>query len=552
MEWSQGYFTELGYTFGYYRELSPAMLRLACLCRGVEPSFQNTPTYLELGSGQGVSINMHAAGASGSFWGCDFNPAQTVEARRLAEASGANVHLFDDSFEEFAGRSDLPEFDIIALHGVWSWVSSANRAIIKQIIRQRLRPGGLVYVSYNCLPGWAPIGPIRHLMSLYQRQGGAMSGPTQVIEAALQFTKEIADAGSMYFKQNPIARHHFGDLGRQDRNYIAHEYLNADWHAEHFSDVAESLADAKLTFVGSARLLDDIDALQLSPEGQSFIARFSNTLMRETVRDHLLNRRFRSDIFVKGPRKLSHLEQQEAWSSQAFVFSVPADEIPKKITSSQGEVELPAELYDPLIEALADDLPPIKQVQELARHPKLRGIESHQLIEGLVVLTGAGFLQPAQEPTDIAIKQCHALNRYIVQRARVSMDLSHLVSPVTGCAVGVPHMIQLFIQALDKGLTSADELAAHVLEFLEEVGESLVKQGKKIESASETINELRKMAEQFLKNRLPTLQRLRIIGGPISTAPSQLAVEMDLDDEAGRSGRPHAFGSTSLVHSEDQ
>ncbi|MGO7169521.1 methyltransferase regulatory domain-containing protein [Rhizobium leguminosarum] len=517
MEWSQGYFTELGYTFGYYREMSPAILRLSCLSRGVEARIRHAPSYLELGFGQGVSINIHAAGSSGSYWGCDFNPAQTVEARRLSEASGANVQLFDESFEEFAARGDLPQFDIIALHGVWSWVSAANRATIKQIIRKRLRPGGIVYVSYNCLPGWAPIVPIRHLMSLYQRQSGDMSGPTQVIEAALQFTKEIADAGSMFFKQNPFAGHHLGDLVRQDPNYIAHEYLNADWHVDHFSDVAESLAEAKLTFVGSARPLDNIDAVQLSPEGQAHIAKFSNPLMRETVRDHLVNRRFRSDIFVKGPRKLSNVEQREAWHSQAFVLSVHADEIPKKITSGRGDIELPAALYDPLIEVFAADLMQIKRVGDLARHPKLSGIELPQLIESLVVLTGAGFLQPAEEPTDRVLNQCRALNRYIVQRARVSTDLCYLVSPLTGCAIGVPHMIQLFIQALDKGLEGADELASHVWGFLEEVGERLVKQGTKIESDSENIDELRILAERFLKTGLPTLQSLRIVEGPAST-----------------------------------
>lgn len=522
MDWSQGYFTGLNYTFGYYPELSPAMLRLGCLCRGVEARVGSAPSYLELGFGQGMSINVHAAGSSGSYWGCDVNPAQTAEARRLSEASGADLKLFDESFEEFATRSDLPEFDIITLHGIWSWVSQANRATIKQILRRRLRPGGIVYISYNCLPGWAPIVPIRHLMSLYQRQSGEMSGSTQVIEAALQFAKEIADVGSMFFKQNPIAGHHFSDLARQDRNYIAHEYLNADWHVDHFSDVAESLAEAKLTFVGSARFLDDFDALQLSPEGQAHIAKFINPLIRETVRDHLVNRRFRSDIFVKGPRKLSNLEQREAWHSQAFVLSVPADEIPKKITSARGDIELPAALYDPLIEVFATDLKHIKRVGDLARHPKLSGIEFPQLIESLVVLTGAGFLQPAEEPTDRALDQCHALNRYIVQRARVNTDLRHLVSPVTGCAIGVPHMIQLFIQALDKGAEGAEELATHVWEFLEEVGERLMKQGQKIESDSENMAELRILAERFLKTGLPTLQSLRIVEGPVSTRLSGL------------------------------
>lgn len=141
MEWSQGYFTGLNYTFGYYPELSPAMLRLGCLCRGVKARIPNAPSYLELGFGQGMSINVHAAGSSGAYWGCDFNPAQTAEARRLSEASGADLKLFDESFEEFAARCDLPEFDIITLHGVWSWVSLANRATIKQIIKAATAAG---------------------------------------------------------------------------------------------------------------------------------------------------------------------------------------------------------------------------------------------------------------------------------------------------------------------------------------------------------------------------------------------------------------------------
>jgi hypothetical protein len=97
------------------------------------------------------------------------------------------------------------------------------------------------------------------------------------------------------------------------------------------------------------------------------------------------------------------------------------------------------------------------------------------------------------------------------------MDLHHLVSPVTGCAIGVSQITQLFILALDDGLKNADELATHVWDFLGEVGERLVKQGKKIESDSENIAELRKMAERFLKIELPTLQSLRIVEGPVST-----------------------------------
>eukprot|EP01042_Synura_sphagnicola_P007568 gene7568-9693_t len=108
MSWSSGYFTELDYTYGYYRELSPAMLRMICLCSGVAPQLGGEFRYLELGYGQGLSINMHAAATEAEYWGTDFNPTQAVHARALSDASGARLNLLNDSFEELAARADLP------------------------------------------------------------------------------------------------------------------------------------------------------------------------------------------------------------------------------------------------------------------------------------------------------------------------------------------------------------------------------------------------------------------------------------------------------------
>ncbi|MCL6646441.1 MAG: alpha/beta hydrolase, partial [Dehalococcoidia bacterium] len=43
------------------------------------------------------------------------------------------------------------------MHGILSWVSKEARDAIVSLVRQRLQPDGLFYVSYNCMPGWAPI-----------------------------------------------------------------------------------------------------------------------------------------------------------------------------------------------------------------------------------------------------------------------------------------------------------------------------------------------------------------------------------------------------------
>ena len=161
-DWTSGYVADIGYTYGYYLELNPQRVKLAFLNAGlVAPEFG---TACELGFGQGLSATMHAAASLCSWHGTDFNPAQAGFAQELAATSGANAHLYDESFAEFAQR-DMPEFDYIGLHGIWSWISDENRAVIVDFIRKKLKVGGVLYISYNTLPGWAAFAPMRHLMT---------------------------------------------------------------------------------------------------------------------------------------------------------------------------------------------------------------------------------------------------------------------------------------------------------------------------------------------------------------------------------------------------
>jgi hypothetical protein len=512
MNWSYGYYTELNYTHGYYRQMGPASLRMACLCSGIEAQLRDQPVYLELGFGQGLSVNIHAASNSGRFWGTDFNPGQAAHARELADASSADLHLFDDSFAEFAARTDLPDFDIIALHGIWSWVSEANRKTILDLVRRKLRAGGLVYVSYNCLPGWAPAIPVRQLMTLYGDYGGGqMASPEGTIEGALKFSTDVLRNGSAYFRENPSAAHQLQRLSKESRNYIGHEYLSADWHLVHVSDMARSLEEAKLSFVGPARLLDRIDGMHLTEDGRKFLDGIGHPLLRETVRDYLVNQRFRCDLFVKGAIPLTGTKQREAWRAQPFVLTTCHEEIPKTIAGALGEVELPEKIYDPVIDVLSEDHYKPKRIDELLASPKLRGMKVDIVIEVLMVLTGAGFVSPAQTPTEEIVERCHALNRHICQQALTSTDLSYLASPVTGGGIFVPHICQLLILAMAQGRSSADELANFIWDFLEGVGERLVREGKRVESKDENIKEFNWLANRFLTRTRPLLQALKVI-----------------------------------------
>ena len=164
--WTQGYVADISYDYSFFSELAPIEMGFNLLNRGFYSPSLDQFTYCELGCGQGFTTNiLAAANPQGEFWGIDFNPTHAADAQRLADAAQlSNIRFLDQSFAEFL-HTPTPQFDFITLHGVYSWINDENRQIIVDILRQKLKVGGAVYISYNALPGWAPIKPLRDLMA---------------------------------------------------------------------------------------------------------------------------------------------------------------------------------------------------------------------------------------------------------------------------------------------------------------------------------------------------------------------------------------------------
>ena len=94
-DWSSGYVSDVGYTYGYYPDLNPNRITLGLTAQGfASPEIQ---TACEIGFGQGMSINFHAAGSAVRWFGNDFNPSQ-VAGRRVANVAGSGAVLSDASF----------------------------------------------------------------------------------------------------------------------------------------------------------------------------------------------------------------------------------------------------------------------------------------------------------------------------------------------------------------------------------------------------------------------------------------------------------------------
>jgi len=507
-DWTAGYVADIGYTYGYYSELNPARVKLAFLNAGL--AFPEMGTACELGFGQGVSANFHAAGSLVNWYGTDFNPSQAGFAQELARVSGSKAQLFDESFADFCHR-DLPEFDYIGLHGIWSWISDENRSIIVDFVRRKLRVGGVLYISYNTLPGWGAFAPMRHLMTQHAQVVGADgAGIISRINGAIEFTDRLLGVNAAYTRVNPQIKDRIDKLKTHNRQYLAHEYFNADWEPMHFSDMSQWLSGAKLNFACSANLLDSVEAVNLTAEQMGFLNEISDVTFRETTRDFLVNQQFRKDYWVKGARKIDPIRQMDALRTIRVLLTSPADSIALKVTTLAGEASLQEMIYKPLIGLLGDHKS--RTIAELEIEMADRGVSRGQLIQAVVVLLSLDHLSVTQEEVETQQRRpfTRSLNTYLMELARSSGDVSFLVSPVTGGGHRVWRFNQIFLMARQLGKSTPQEWAKFAWELLKSQGQAILKDGKPLPNDQENIAELTKQALEFEQKQLPILKALEI------------------------------------------
>lgn len=509
-DWTSGYVADIAYTYGYYPELNPVLSRFALLSAGLAPP--KVATACELGFGQGVGVNLHAAGSRARWWGTDFNPSHAGFARDLALAAGSQAELYDEAFEDFCQRTDLPEFDFIGVHGIWTWINDRNRAVIVDFVRRKLKVGGVLYVSYNTQPGWGPAAPMRDLLWEYSE---AMSGPGQGrvarIDASLAFVERLFALNPRYAAANPLVVDRLKKIAVQDRNYVAHEFFNRDWEPMSYAKFSNWLSPAKVSFACSANMLDHVDALNLTADQLQLLKELPDPGLRQTVRDFCLNQSFRKDYWVKGPRTLNSLAHKEALDAQAFVLTKVSADVALTVAGGQAEAALSEAIYRPVIEALADHKP--HTLQELAGLLRNKSVVRPQLLQALHVLIGKGDALPVQSQEDIEAARpvSRKLNGHLMDVARNGTPVHFLASPLTGGGVAVSRFHQLFLLARRRGEKAPQEWVRSVWAEMAKHGQRLTKDGKGLPTPEENMAELARLASDFVEKRLPVFDELEII-----------------------------------------
>ncbi len=422
--------------------LAPAWLDHVALVAGIEPpARRNAFEWCDLGCGQGVTAAILAAThPSGVFHGIDAMPVHIDHARRLAAAAAIpNLQLHAVDFAAASGL-ELPQFDYIVTHGVYTWIGPEAQSAVRRLIDRRLKPDGLVYLSYNAMPGWASDLPFHGLLREFGRTFPGDN--SERFTAATDLARTLAGAGVASLAASFIVK----ELQERPEDYppayLVHEFMPPAWRPLYVTEVKRDMATIGLQPVGSATLSENLDWMVLDEAARRALGAIADPDARELVRDYYLDQRFRCDVFARGNRQVGLGERARRLLSSTFVLARPVPAIRYAMTTPAGSVT-----YDsPAARAIVAEL----NAGRIARTEDLKT---------LLALCAAGDIMPA-EPGHASVAD---LNLALCRRVDGPEEIRWLALPC-GTAVEVdPGLLRALRdgQPLDEGWR--DFFASHGL-----------------------------------------------------------------------------------------
>jgi SAM-dependent methyltransferase len=513
-----GYVTDVAYIPGFYPQMSPVAMRYVAALNGVAPpQTARSFRFLELGCGLGRCLTtLAAAHPQGEFVGVDVNPDHTAAAARdIAAGELGNARIITADFGHLP--ADVGMFDFIALHGVYSWVAPSVREEILAIAHDRLAPGGLLLVSYNSMPGWAHLQPIRGILRQYAdlRKGDS----TQRVRDALAYVVFMREKQAKYFEDNPRAAAYVDALLQQDPRYLAHEYLNEHWTSFYFAEVAGAFGDKGLSFVGSLPVFTNFWDLCVRPEFQELFRTTTNRLVTEAHKDFCANTAFRWDIYARSPRLMKDVDERlRTVDDLSFRATRPDVKLPYQANLGVVTSTVQGPLYESLLKLLSGKS---MRLSEIVAAKELRGTSPADLVRavdagvamGLFDVT-AGAVGEAPSGLSEAVSIPHPFNRAVLASDALGGRPLALASTLSGTGHSVGDLDAAILHELvERG---RDGLAGRVAKRLDASGRTLQQNGQPVADAAERSRLVEEACETFISKSLPELVRLGIASGSAS------------------------------------
>ena len=510
---ASGYITDTPYIPGFYLNMAPvAMCYVSALNKIDPPNCGGSFRYLELGCGLGRTFTtLAAANPQAEFVGIDCNPKHTALVEADIDAGKLdNARVLTDDLTNMP--DDLGEFDFIATHGVISWVSPHVRQQIVEICRKHLAPGGLFLVSYNAMPGWAHLQPIRGIIHQYAqlRQGDTC----QKIRDAMAYLVLLRDKQAKYFFDNPTAAAYVDGLLKQDIQYLVHEYANEYWSPFYFSEVSELLAPAGLDYVGGLPVFTNFWDLCVKLEFHELFQTSTNRLVVEAHKDFCANTAFRWDIYGKRCPMLNSISERIRRVDDVYYRNASHNlKLPYQVNLGQVTSTIKGEPYTALIDLFAGGSLKISEILAnenfaAASHEEVVGALDAGVAMGMFEITAHPLLPPPDSLPDQP-NVVHPFNVHLLETGVFAGRPTALASPVSGTGHNISNFEAVIL--LELTLAGNGGLSERVMQRLIASDISLNEKCEPITDQRLIAQVVDEACKRFCSDSLPLLFQLGIL-----------------------------------------
>ncbi|RYG21007.1 MAG: methyltransferase domain-containing protein, partial [Burkholderiales bacterium] len=252
-------YDEVPYESNAFRQSQPARIAAVAHLFGLSPPDVRTARVLELGCASGgnlIPLAVHSPDAQ--FLGLDISGIQISDGQRLAQELGlVNIELRHAGIESLTLADG--KFDYIICHGVYSWVPDSVRDAILRVCDQNLADDGVAFVSYNTLPGWHFVQPMRDLMLQWTT---GIAEPQEKVRVALELLDDMKDIAEPVMRG--VLQEETASLKSSAISYVLHDHLeqiNSPCYLKDFVAHAQSHA---LTYLSDIEFRVD-NPLNMTP-----------------------------------------------------------------------------------------------------------------------------------------------------------------------------------------------------------------------------------------------------------------------------------------------
>ena len=285
-----------------YPETHPDRLAALAILHGLTPTPVEQCRVLEIACNEGANlIPMAYAIPTSEFVGFDLAGLRIERGQeRIRELGIRNVRLFQGDLLEVG--SELGQFDYIVAHGLYAWVPEPVREGMMALCGELLAPNGIVFVSYNALPGGHLRRMLREMMLFHVKD---IEEPRERVSASLAFLRFLLESRPEGDAYRLVIQKQLEEMEKRSPESIFHDWLTEAFHPVLFTEFAEHARKHGLQYLSEATLPPMNDPWFRS-EVRSALAGAAgdDILKQEQMLDFMRVRMFRRTLLCRAERVL--------------------------------------------------------------------------------------------------------------------------------------------------------------------------------------------------------------------------------------------------------